>query len=181
MKVLLIHSCAVLLLCSPTGALVSRTQEGPNPSRIGDSSGLLISAPTFAVRDLQNRLHKTTELQGSIVVLDFWATWCQPCIGELASFNRLQEQYSGQGVRVIGMAVQSGWPKDIKRFAAKHSMHFLTLVGTDDTVSDFDVISFPTTFVIAPGWKIYKKYIGTYEGKASEIERDVQSLLSQKR
>ena len=137
-------------------------------------------APRFSLRTLEGRTQRTEELKHSIVVLDFWATWCEPCIGEIASFNRLQEKYGARGVKVIGLAVQSGWPKDIKRFVDKHRMRFMILAGTDDTVADFDVISFPTTFVIAPGWRIHKKFTGAYEGKDAEIESAIETLLSPK-
>jgi thiol-disulfide isomerase/thioredoxin len=136
--------------------------------------------PRFSLPALKGRTVRSEELKDRIVVLDFWATWCAPCIGEVPGFNKLQEKYASRGVKVIGLAAQSGWTSDIKRFARKHSMRYTTLVGTDDTVSDFNVIAFPTTYVIAPGWKLYKKYSGAYEGKTAEIERDVEALLKGK-
>ena len=138
------------------------------------------TAPAFALPDLQNRRHKAADLGNNIVVLDFWATWCAPCIEEIPLFNQLQAKYNAQGIKVIGLAVQSGWPKDIKRFVDRHKMSYTILAGTDDTVADFDVISLPTTFLIAPGWRVHKVYTGAYEGKAAEIERDVKELLKQK-
>jgi peroxiredoxin len=104
----------------------------------------------------------------------------EPCVAEIPSLNQLQAKYGAQGVKVIGLAVQSGWPKDIKRFVSKHKMQYTILVGTDDTVADFDVISFPTTFLIAPGWRVYKKYTGAYKGKDAAIERDIEALLIRK-
>ena len=115
---------------------------------------------------------------GKVVLLDFWATWCVPCVGGIPTFNQLQEKYGPQGVKVIGLAVQSGWARDVKRFAAKYKMRYAILVGTDDTVGDFDVIGFPTTYVIAPGWKVFKKYSGAYPEKGNDIERDIQTLLT---
>jgi thiol-disulfide isomerase/thioredoxin len=135
-------------------------------------------APAFSLPDLRGKRTKSADLEDSIVILDFWATWCVPCVGEIPAFNQLQEKYSRQGVKVIGLAVQSGWARDIKRFAAKYKMRYPILVGTDDTVGDFDVIGFPTTYVIAPGWKVFKKYSGTYPDKGKEIERDIKTLLT---
>jgi peroxiredoxin len=103
------------------------------------------AAPAFSLPDLRGKRTKSADLEGNIVVLDFWATWCVPCVGEIPAFNQLQEKYSRQGVKVIGLAVQSGWARDIKRFATKYKMRYPILVGTDDTVGDFDVIGFPTT------------------------------------
>ena len=135
-------------------------------------------APEFSLPDLRGKRTKSADLEGNIVILDFWATWCVPCVGEIPAFNQLLEQYSRQGVKVIGLAVQSGWARDIKRFATKYKMRYPILVGTDDTVGDFDVIGFPTTYVIAPGWKVFKKYSGTYPDKGKDIERDINTLLT---
>ena len=135
-------------------------------------------APAFSLPDLRGKKTKSSDLQDSVVILDFWATWCVPCVGEIPAFNQLQEKYRQQGVKVIGLAVQSGWAKDIKRFATKYKIRYPILVGTDDTVGNFDVIGFPTTYVMAPGWKVFKKYSGTYPDKGNDIERDIKTLIT---
>lgn len=115
------------------------------------------------------------------MVLDFWATWCEGCITEIPAFNRLEQKYGARGVKVIGMAVQSGWAKDIKKFARQYKMRYTILVGNDDTVSEYGVISFPATYVIAPGWKLHKKYLGVSATKPADIQRDIETLLEAKR
>lgn len=134
----------------------------------------------FSLPKLNGQTLRSEELKDNIVVLDFWATWCENCVGEIPAFNRLQEKYSSHGVRVIGMAVQSGWATDIQKFAVQYKMRYPILVGNDDTVSDFGVISFPATYVIAPGWKLYKKYSGSPKNKSADIERDIEALLHAK-
>jgi thiol-disulfide isomerase/thioredoxin len=119
-------------------------------------------------------------LKDNIVVLDFWATWCEACVSEIPEFNKLDKEYSARGVIVIGLAVQSGWASDIQKFVKQYNMRYTVLVGNDDTVADFGVISFPNTYVIAPGWKLYKKYFGVSENKASNIRQDIEALLKTK-
>lgn len=134
----------------------------------------------FSLPNLDGQTLRSEELKDNIVVLDFWATWCENCVGEIPAFNKLQEKYSSRGVKVIGMAVQSGWASDIQKFAVQYKMRYPILVGNDDTVSDFDVISFPATYVIGPGWKLYKKYSGSPANKSADIERDIEALLQEK-
>ncbi len=123
------------------------------------------SVPQFSLPQLDGRTLRSEELKDKIVVLDFWATWCENCV------------YSSRGVKVIGLAVQSGWESDIQKFVKQYNMHYTVLVGNDETVSDFGVISFPNTYVIGPGWKVYKKYSGASETKALDIRRDIETLL----
>lgn len=116
--------------------------------------------PEFALPTLNGNIVRAEELKDKIVVQDFWATWCENCISEIPEFNKLEKEYSARGVKVIGLAVQSGWESDIQKFARQFKMDYTVLVGNDDTVSDFGVIGFPNTYVIGPGWRLYKKYTG---------------------
>ncbi|HYJ89113.1 MAG TPA: TlpA disulfide reductase family protein [Pyrinomonadaceae bacterium] len=157
---------AFLLIC-----LLSIGAAGQEPSPL----------PEFSLLTLKGRTMTSQELKDSIVVLDFWATWCEGCVSEIPAFNRLEQKYSPRGVKVIGMAVQSGWARDIRRFAKLYKMRYTLLVGNDDVVSEYGVISFPATYVIAPGWKLHKKYLGVSATKAEDIQRDIEALLASKR
>jgi thiol-disulfide isomerase/thioredoxin len=139
------------------------------------------SLSKFSLPRLDGQTLRSQELTDSIVVLDFWATWCENCVGEIPAFNKLEKEYRSGGVKVIGLAVQSGWASDIQKFVKQYDMRYTILVGNDDTVSDFGVISFPNTYVIGPGWKLYKKYSGVSETKSADIRQDIETLLKAKR
>jgi len=134
----------------------------------------------FSLPKLDGQTLRSGELKDKIVVLDFWATWCENCVSEIPEFNKLEKEYSSRGVKVIGLAVQSGWASDIQKFARQFKMNYTVLVGNDDVVSDFGIISFPNTYVIGPDWKLYKKYSGVSDTKAADIQRDIETLLKAK-
>jgi peroxiredoxin len=138
------------------------------------------SLPQFSLPQLDGRTLRSEELKDNLVVLDFWATWCENCVSEIPEFNKLDKEYSSRGVKVIGLAVQSGWASDIQKFVRQYNMSYTVLVGNDDTVSDFGVISFPNTYVIGPGWILYKKYSGVSETKTADIRRDIETLMKAK-
>ena len=127
--------------------------------------------PQIALPILDGQTLRSEDVKDNIVILDFWATWCESCTSEIPDFNKLEK---------IGVAVQSGWASDIKKFVKQYNMRYTILVGNDDTVSDFGVISFPNTYVIGPGWKLYKKYSGVSDTKAADIRRDIETLLKMK-
>lgn len=134
----------------------------------------------FSLPKLDGQTVRSEELKDNIVVLDFWATWCESCVSEIPALNKLEKEYSSRGVKVIGLAVQSGWANDIQKFAKQFDVRYTILVGNDDTVSEYGVISFPATYVIAPGWKLHKKYLGASATKAADIQRDIETLLAAK-
>lgn len=148
---------------------------------IGVAAQQPASLPEFSLRTLKGQTLSSEELKDSIVILDFWATWCEGCVSEIPAFNRLERKYSLRGVKVIGMSVQSGWARDIRKFARQYRMSYTLLVGNDDIVSEYGVISFPATYVIAPGWKLHKKYLGVSATKAADIQRDIEMLLEAQR
>jgi len=136
--------------------------------------------PSFSLPKLDGQTLRSEELKNSIVVLDFWATWCESCVSEIPELNKLQKEYSSRGVKVVGLAVQSGWASDIQKFAKQFNMRYTVVVGNDGTVSDFEIISFPTTYVIGPDWKLYKKYSGASENKGNSIRQNIEALLKAK-
>jgi len=149
-----------------------------------DAAGALKSGdptPGFKLTDLNGKALKSSQLRGSVVLLDLWATWCEPCIADIPMLNRLYGKFGSRGLKVIGIAVESGWARDIKPHVAKLGIEYPVLVGTEKIVEQYEMIGFPTTYLIGKDGRLVKKYLGTLPDqereKESEIERDVEVLF----
>jgi len=133
----------------------------------------------FAVRDLSGRELRSEELAGNVVVVDFWATWCQPCLREIPEYNKLYEKYRDRNVRMLGITLDSGDATEVEPYVEKYKIAYPIFMGNDEIVSVFGGIQFyPTTFVLDQKGNVVKKYIGGKPGKIHEIDQIIEDLLN---
>lgn len=158
----------------PPKAVAAKAVAASAPS---NDSKSMISAK---VKDLNGKTINLDEMKGSILVLDFWATWCGPCIKEIPEYNKLQEKYASQGVKIIGVTLASGEVSEVKPFVSRHNMKYTIVMGEDSMGYEFNVMGFPTTYLVTRDWKVYRKYVGAGPRKTQQLETDIQSLLGQK-
>jgi thiol-disulfide isomerase/thioredoxin len=136
-------------------------------------------APEFELENIAGGKTKAADLKGKILVVDFWATWCEPCIVEIPKFNKMADEYAGKDVEVVGITIES--PRnDIKPKVKETGMKYTVLVGNDSVVEGFGgVWAFPTTFVVTKDFQIYKKYLGALPDKDVRIRKDIEKLLAE--
>ena len=113
------------------------------------------------------------DLRGQVVVANLWGTWCLPCRDELPELVELAEAYADRPVTILGLAVESGAPDEIRAFLADFGADFPNwMLGMDDAVATFGAVGFPTTVVLDPeGW-IRKELLGpqTFDILSEEID-----------
>jgi len=106
-------------------------------------------APTFALRDTQNRVWRLEDLKGKVVLLNFWATWCGPCIAELPHYKKLVEEYTDEE-DVVMLAISTDEdPEMVRKWLAEQGYSF-TVLHDDGTSIDYHVIGVPSSFFIDP-------------------------------
>ncbi len=133
-------------------------------------------APDFTLPDLNGKAFSLSELEGKVVILDFWATWCPPCVVEIPHFIDLYKEYKGQGLEVVGISLDRGGVKVVKSFVEKNEITYPVVIGNQKVAEDYGGIrGIPTTFVIDRQGYIVKKFVGYRDKKV--FESIIQQLL----
>jgi thiol-disulfide isomerase/thioredoxin len=133
--------------------------------------------PTLSAKDLEGRTITSADLRGKVVLVDFWATWCEPCKREMPGYQRLLDQYSSRGLVVIGMkANMMADTEPPLRFARKVGVHYPLIVADDDLTQKFGGIEgLPTTMIFDRNGILRQKVIG-FE-YTNVIESEIKPLL----
>jgi thiol-disulfide isomerase/thioredoxin len=142
-----------------------------NPSREAKEVKLDFSLLTPAGESVE-----LGKLDGSIRVVDFWATWCPPCREEIPHFNELHRKYKDKGVNFVGISVDEN-PKVLAAFDKEIHIEYASLLTSQKAEEAFGgVAGLPSTFVLDRQGRVVKSYVG--EVDAETLEGDIQKLLA---
>ncbi|PYU14676.1 MAG: hypothetical protein DMG37_06810 [Acidobacteria bacterium] len=133
--------------------------------------------PEFSLKDLQGREISSADLRGKVVLIDFWATWCQPCKKEMPGYQKLLDRYGSRGFAVVGFKFDIMMDmEDPVLFAKKIGVRYPLAVAADDLKQKFGGIEgLPTTMLYDRQGILRKKVIG-YE-YTETIESELKPLL----
>ncbi len=148
---------AFFLLVSPTVAL-----EGERACDLG-------------LPDLEGKPVHLSQLKGKVVVVNFWATWCDPCREEIPDFVELYKEYRGRGLEIVGVSMDTGKEERVRAFAMKFGIEYPIVVANIQVARQWLVQGIPRTFIIDREGKVAQK-IGGVTDKRS-LEAAIQPLL----
>jgi peroxiredoxin len=135
---------------------------GSRPPRIGST------APDFTVQDAQTRV-TLSQLHGQVVVLNFWATWCAPCVEEVPSLVEMQRRLKGKGVTVLAVSVDVD-DNAYRHFVTDHGLSLLTVRDPDQKSNAlYGSFKFPETYIIDRNGVMRRKFIGAVDWTTPEI------------
>jgi cytochrome c biogenesis protein CcmG/thiol:disulfide interchange protein DsbE len=148
-----------------------------HPSGTHNNSSALRPAPDFSLTDLSGRNFRLSDYQGKVVVLDFWATWCDTCKQEIPHFIALQNKYGSQGLQVLGISMDDDEPP-VRQFQQQFQMNYPVALGNPKLADRYGgILGLPIIFVIDRNGQVAARHVGATE--ASVIEAEVQKLLAQ--
>ena len=129
-----------------------------------------------------NQRAKLADYKGKVVVLDFYATWCEPCRAETPRLVQLQTQYQQQGLQVVGLNVGGAEDRDqVPGYAKEFGIQYPLAFPDDEFADSFlgDNQNIPQSFVFDREGKLVKRFVGYSDSSGAELERVVKATLTQ--
>ena len=135
--------------------------------------------PVFTLVALDGSRASLETWKGKVAILNFWATWCQPCALEMPSLEALWRRYRDRGLIVVGVSVDRGAPKGLlEPYVRSLKLTFPILLDPDSKTSDrWRVRALPATFLVRPGGEVAGMAMGAREWNSQEMRALVERLL----
>lgn len=122
---------------------------------------------------------RLADLRGKVVVLNFWATWCPPCVEETPALNRLQQRIASRGGMVLGVSVDED-AAAYGRFLQQQGVVYPTYRDPSKKIAlDYGTSMYPETYIIGRDGRIARKIIGPQQWDSPELVAYLDSLLGQ--
>ena len=149
------------------------------------NSGPHPDEPDVTFKNLQGQDVSLASLKGKVVIVNFWATWCEPCRVEIPWMIGFHQKYADKGLTILGVAMDDEGKSVVAPYVQTtqfdvdgHSMtmNYPIVLGNDDIAAKFGgLLGFPTTIVISRDGKIQKRFIGLAD--EADLEKQIKALL----
>ena len=107
-----------------------------------------------------------SSLRGKVVVMNFWATWCAPCVQEIPWFNKLYKELAPKGVAFVGVSMDDDAAQSVAPFLKKHPIDYPVALGTESLNDPYGLDSLPVTIVFSRDGRALERFAG-FTGEAA--------------
>jgi len=133
-------------------------------------------APNFTLKTAEGQTVELNKLQGKIVVINFWATWCGPCRAEIPGMLEVYGKYRDRGMEIVGVSLDRGGWTDVSPFVKKMKISYPVVVGDGPLTEAYGGIdAIPTTFIVDRKGNIINRHVG-YMSK-DDFEKVIKAAL----
>jgi len=133
-------------------------------------------ATDFTLKNLDGKEISLSDFKGKVIMLDFWATWCPPCVKAVPELITLHEKYKAEGFEVIGISMDHS-VGDARSFVKDKNVPYTVLMSSSKVEKQYGVINIPVTFLIDRSGKVVKKHLGFAPGVGEQIEKEIRLLI----
>ena len=134
--------------------------------------------PALSLEDLGHKVHALQDYRGRVVLVNFWASWCGPCVMEMPSLQRLQDGMTGRPFTLLAVNVEES-SGTVWKFAAKTGIHFPLLLDRDGQIAyDWGIDLYPTSFLIDPQGHIRYVAYGPRDWDDPEMIKVIETLFA---
>jgi len=159
----------VVMLCAFVAVLYNSLHD--NVVKAGDK------APAFSVTTLNGKTITAKNFGGKLLILNFWATWCTPCVQEVPSLDNLERQLGPKGLVVLGVSVDKD-AKAYQDFLARFHVSYLTALDPGQKINtEYGTLQFPESYLIDTSGHVVEKIVGEANWSSEQMVQHVQSLL----
>jgi thiol-disulfide isomerase/thioredoxin len=138
------------------------------------------AVPPFRLKLLDGTVMHNKDLRERVSIIDFWGTWCGPCIAEIGDYNRFFNDYKDKGIRFVGVAVDSGTEGEVRKEVKRLKIGYPVAVPSLKELDAFgEILVFPTTWVIDGQGKVRKVFLGAPPDKHKTMRALVDRLLKE--
>jgi thiol-disulfide isomerase/thioredoxin len=171
---------SVLALCLGFGAAFPAAA-GSTPPKMGDFSPFdpPLPTPNEAFEDqLGDKVHMA-DFKGQVVVLNFWASWCGPCVAEMPTLDALQADLADAGLKVVAVSLDRDGIKKAAPFFRRTGVKNLKLYTdrTSDLFQELEGAALPTTYLIDRDGKVVEVYVGATDWSSDRVKQQLKKYL----
>jgi len=146
----------------------------------GQGARVGLPAPPLTLKRIGGGDIDLAGLKGKVVLVNFWATWCEPCRAEMPEFEKLYRKMEGKPFELLAVSVDEKDTK-VKEMAKKMNLSFpILLDDREKTARRWGTIMFPETYLIGPDGMVVEKVIGAKDWTSEEIVKKLEKLMGEK-
>jgi thiol-disulfide isomerase/thioredoxin len=129
----------------------------------------------LVLKDMNGADYRLADLKGKVVLVNFWASWCAPCLAEIPEFIKVREAYHDKGFEILGISTDDT-PEQLRDFAAKYKTNYpLVQVSAEAEDAYGPVFGLPTSILVARDGSVCKRHFGPLSKE--QLEQELKSLL----
>lgn len=129
----------------------------------------------LTLKDMNDADFRLSSLKGKVVLVNFWASWCAPCLAEIPEFIKVREEYSEKGFEILGISTDDT-PEQLRDFASKYKTNYpLVQVSAEAEEAYGPVFGLPTSILVARDGAVCKRHFGPLSKE--QLEKELKSLL----